>query len=141
MRAPSFSSGSRKRRAVKLPSGVLCVLHAAIDLLESDAAFALRIQTSEPVLVAVCRMQRSLPDAMHRTGIEVATVCRSMRCSSATEAAAAVLAPYIFGQRKLSDVVKGMMQHEEPTEVVEPKEAQAAAVLASCLAGPPVMSQ
>ena len=70
MRPPSGSSGSRKQRAVKKPS-VLFVLNAAIDLLESDAAFALRIQTSEPVLVSVCRTHSSLADASHLTSIEV----------------------------------------------------------------------
>lgn len=130
MRAPSGSSGSRKQRAVKKPS-VLFVLNAAIDLLESDATLALRIQTSEPVLVAVCRTHSSLADASHRTSIEVASEWCARRSSSPTEAAAAVLAPYIFGMRQLCDDPKDLVEHELE---------QAAAVLSALPMAPPVTS-
>jgi len=69
------------------------LMSAAIHLLESDAAFALRIQTSEPVLVGIARSsndgvvtQASI--ALHRK--------RERSDGLPTEAHASELAPYVF---------------------------------------------
>jgi len=81
-------------------SDPLAMLAAAVDLLESDAAFALRIQTSEPVLVAVCRLHGV---CRHRSSIEIASEWCSHEPPSRASAQASILGPYIFGTRKLCE--------------------------------------
>jgi hypothetical protein len=76
------------------------VLAAAAELLESNSSFALRIQTSEPVLVSIAKALG--PGATSAVGMQL---LRDRRDWSPTEASAAVLAPYIFGKLGL---------HEEP---------------------------
>ena len=76
------------------------VLAAAAELLESNSSFALRIQTSEPVLVSIAKALG--PGATSAVGMQL---LRDRRDWSPTEASAVVLAPYIFGKLGL---------HEEP---------------------------
>ena len=71
------------------------LISTAIHLLESDAAFALRIQTSEPVLVGIARSSNDgvvsrASIALHRE--------RERSDGLQTEACASVLGPYIFEQ-------------------------------------------
>jgi len=71
------------------------LMSTAIHLLESDAAFALRIQTSEPVLVGIARSSNDgvvsrASIALHRE--------RERSDGLQTEACASVLGPYIFEQ-------------------------------------------
>jgi len=71
------------------------LISTAIRLLESDAAFALRIQTSEPVLVGIARSSNDgvvsrASIALHRE--------RERSDGLQTEACASVLGPYIFEQ-------------------------------------------
>lgn len=78
------------------------VLTAAAELIESDAAFALRIQTSEPVLVSIAKAHGR--GAMSAVGMQL---LRDRHDWSPTEVSAVVLAPYIFGTLGL---------HEEPPD-------------------------
>ena len=78
------------------------VLAAAAELIESDAAFALRIQTSEPVLVSIAKAHGH--GAMSAVGMQL---LRDRHDWSPTEVSAVVLAPYIFGTLGL---------HEEPPD-------------------------
>ena len=77
------------------------LMSAAIHLLESDAIFSLRIQTSEPVLVGIARSSEDgvvsrASIARHRE--------RERSEGVSTEAYASELSPYMFGL------------HEEPPE-------------------------
>ena len=78
------------------------LIPTAIHLLETDAAFALRIQTSEPVLVGIALSSND--GAVSRASI---TRHRERERSEGlqTEACASVLGPYIF---------EHMAQHEPP---------------------------
>ena len=78
------------------------VLAAAAELIESNSSFALRIQTSEPVLVRIAKAHSH--GATSAVGMQL---LRDRRDWSPTEASAAVLAPYIFGKLGL---------HEEPPD-------------------------
>ena len=75
---------------------------AAAELIESNSSFALRIQTSEPVLVSIAKAHGH--GATSAVGMQL---LRDRRDWSPTEASAAVLAPYIFGKLGL---------HEEPPD-------------------------
>ena len=67
-----------------------------------SSSFALRIQTSEPVLVSIAKAHGH--GATSAVGMQL---LRDRRDWSPTEASAAVLAPYIFGKLGL---------HEEPPD-------------------------
>ena len=99
--APKVSKALLASRAAHQWTG-MNVLAAAAELIESDAAFALRIQTSEPVLVSIAKAHGH--GAMSAVGMQL---LRDRHDWSPTEVSAVVLAPYIFGTLGL---------HEEPPD-------------------------
>ncbi len=99
-----------------LPIARMNVLAAAAELIESDAVFALRIQTSEPVLVRIARAHGR--GAMSAAGMQL---LRDRHDRSPTEASAVVLAPYMFGmiprsQRSGDDRSCSSSSNEEPVD-------------------------
>ena len=101
--APALPAAPHNKLVRSSPlAGGMNVLAAAAELIESDAAFALRIQTSEPVLVSIAKAHGH--GAMSAVGMQL---LRDRHDWSPTEVSAVVLAPYIFGTLGL---------HEEPPD-------------------------
>ena len=89
MSARPWAGSSEMATSAGKPVQGLDLLSQAIEHLESDASFALRIQTSEPVLVR---------DVMASLG-----AVRDDELMSPTKSSAMVLAPYVFGTLRLQD--------------------------------------
>ena len=92
------------------------MLAAAAELIESDAVFALRIQTSEPVLVRIAKAHGD--GAMNAVSMQL---LRDRHDWSPTEASAVVLAPYMFG-------ILGL--HEDPPNPGKGKRRRESVLLA-----------